>query len=312
MNRKFLTILALAVLLVAGAVALWNRPSPDSTEVAQPAGQTPLRPSSARDDRSSPAGANPYGETTEQREAREIQGEIERDHMTDLWQQNASLAFTKTSDHLVTDLKLTAEQAAKVKEIFSQRQQELAKLFGIMTSGDTADEMELLRRITALIRNKGLRADLENVLTPDQLKAFDESEAKRDKELVEARAYRDMAAINAVVPLSDTQKQQALGVLTAQAAKKVEQEADSRAFMSLMYGGLAAGMDSSNLMGLTDMVNMDPLQATQMEYGSEEHQKWMEQKRAERIDHELTPLRSVLDEAQFTRYREHLEQQPLR
>lgn len=312
MNRKFLTILALAVLLVAGAVALWNRPAQGSTEVAEPAGQTPLRPASARDDRSSPAGANPYGETREQRERRETQGEIERNRMTALWRQNASLAFTKTSDHLVTDLQLTVDQAARVKEIFAQRQQELAKLLGIMTSGETPDEMELLRRITALIRNKGLRADLENVLTADQLKSFDESEAKRDKELVEARTYRDLAAINSVVSLSDDQKQQALGVLAKQAAKKVEQEADSRAFMSLMYGGLATSMDSTNLMGLTDMVNMDPLQAAQMEYGSVEHQKWMAQKRAEHIENELTPLRDVLHESQLTRYREHLEQQPLR
>jgi hypothetical protein len=74
-----------------------------------------------------------------------------------------------------------------------------------------------------------------------------------------------------------------------------------------MYGGLATDMGSSNLAGLTDMANMDATQTPNLEYGIVEHQKWMEQKKAERIDNELTPLRTLLTEDQLTRYREHLE-----
>lgn len=310
MNPKILSIIALGVLVIAGGIAWLNRPTESPTQVAAQPVQTQRAKSSGRDDRANSHRDNPYGETRQQREARESQNAIERDHMTAMWQQNASLAYAKTSDQLATDLYLSAEQSEQVKAIFAQRQQELAKLLGIMTSGGTTDEMEIFRRITALIRNKGLRADLEKVLSAEQLKAFDESEANRDKEIHEARAYRDMAQINEVVQLTDNQKQEVLGVLAQQAAKKVEKEADSRAFMSLMYGGLATDMGSSSLAGLTDMANMDATQTPNLEYGSVEHQKWMEQKKAERIDNELTPLRTMLTEDQLTRYREHLEIQP--
>jgi hypothetical protein len=51
----------------------------------------------------------------------------------------------------------------------------------------------------------------------------------------------------------------------------------------------------------------DPTQASNFEYGSKEHQQWIEEQKVERIEHQLSPLRDVLNEDQLARYREHLE-----
>jgi hypothetical protein len=121
-----------------------------------------------------------------------------------------------------------------------------------------------------------------------------------------------MAGINAVVQLTDSQKQQVLGVLAERAAEKVEQEADARAFMSLAYGGLAADMDAPHVRGLSNLLNMSPAQDPNLEFGSAEYQQWIEEQKSERIENELSALRGVLNDDQLARYREHLEAEPPR
>jgi len=235
---------------------------------------------------------------------------IERNKMTAMWLEQATIGFEATKRHLVTDLGMDARQAGLLDSFFTRRANELAELFSSHQEKGDGDGQEYLKKVAALIRNKGLRADLARVLSANQLAAFDAAEAKREQETGEARAYRDMAQINEVVQLTDTQKPQLLGVLAQHAAAKVEEEADSRAFMSLMYGGLAAVMDSSHVRGLANMANADPNQTSNFEYGSAEYMRWIEEKRAERIESELSPLRKVLTEDQLTRYREHMERQP--
>jgi hypothetical protein len=68
-------------------------------------------------------------------------------------------------------------------------------------------------------------------------------------------------------------------------------------------------MDSSLIRGVADMVNANPLQTPNFEFGSEDHQQWMEKLKAERIENELSVVRGVLDEDQLNRYRAHLEEE---
>ena len=165
--------------------------------------------------------------------------------------------------------------------------------------------------ICALVRNKGLREDLENVLSEQQLQAFDEREERREQDTIEARAYRDLAKINAVVQLKDSQKQEVLGILLEQAPERIEQEADARAFMSLTYGELANTMDTFLVRGLGNMMNSDAGQNPNVEYGSTEHQQSVQEQNATRIARELSSLKEVLDDDQLARYRKHLETEPL-
>jgi hypothetical protein len=117
------------------------------------------------------------------------------------WSQNASAGLDLAKKRLVADLNLSAEEAAELRKIFARREAELAGLLARMHSGEAADDMELFRKICALLRNKGLREDLVGVLSPPKLATFDANEANRERETIEARAYRDMADLNCRGPV---------------------------------------------------------------------------------------------------------------
>lgn len=227
------------------------------------------------------------------------------------WSANASAGFAQSKKNLVADLNLSAENAADVDKIFARREAELAGLLAVMHSGEAADDMETLGKICALLRNKGLREDLAGILSPEKMAAFDANEATRERDTIEARAYRDMADINAVVLLTDSQKEQALAVLIRNASAKVEQEADARAFLTLNYGQMLADVDSSSIRGLSNMVSAGlEYELPAADTGSPQYQQWTQTKKMERIEHELSALQLILNETQLTRYREHLEAEP--
>lgn len=299
MTPKKSSIIALCLVGIAVGIGLLNRMgNGDPSTPDGIAAEGRRHPMETREDR-------------KEREAREALALVERDKVTSLWMGRASDGFGQTKRHLVTDLGIDAETSGEVEKVFAKRERELASLLAAMTSGEAGDDREIFSKICALIRNKGLREDLAGVLSKEQLAAFDAREAKRGRETVEARAYRDMADINAVVQLTDSQKQEVLGALMQQAPRKLEQEADARAFMSLTFGPLAAEMESSAFRGLTNMV------AETMKEGSAdidiygvEYRKLVEEQKAERIGNELSSLRHILNETQLTRYREHLEAEP--
>lgn len=234
---------------------------------------------------------------------------IGRDHMVASWVKSATGIFAKTSQNLATDLGLSAEQAAKVDAIFVTRKEQLAGMLASLTSDEAEDPHETLRQITALMRDKGLRDGLVGILTDEQLESFDSAEADRRREAIEAKTRSDMAAVKAVLTLTESQEQNVLAALSARASGKVEEEADARAFMSLSYGEMAAIIDLSNVRGLAAQLNADLDDVPDFSYGSTEYFRWMENQRAERIESELSPLRPILDRDQIARYREHLEKE---
>ena len=309
MNPKVPSIAAFCLILVAGGLVLLSRSndrSPSAPEGPGKAGEAddigPARTGrlEVRSER------NPEEDAT----AMEQLAIVERDRMVGLWLETASKGFGLTTKHLVTDLELSDGKAKGVEEVFARREKELAELLVKMSSDEKADGNEVVKKICALIRNKGLREDLVGVLSSGELAAFDTMEAKRERETVEARAYRDMAEVNAVVQLDDSQKQEVLGVLMGQAAERVEQEADARAFMSLTYGQLATDMNSSHIRGLANMFHADLAETPALDdYGSAGHLQWIEKQKAERIESELSALGEVLDDEQLARYRRHLEAQ---
>lgn len=309
MKPRILTVVALSLVVLAGGLVLWNRTKDGDPVVPNlPSGASGPGTMGWGDGRA-PVGprrgmaAPGSGEKGTPREALAL---VERDRLTAQWQEQASAGFAQTRKQLVADLGLEAARAAEVEKVFARREVELGRLLARMVSGE--DDQGIVPKVCALIRHKGLRGDLVGVLSEQQLAAFDERAAKRGREMVEARAYRDLAKINAVVQLADTQKQDVLGALLGQAPDKVEQEADARAFMSLTYGPLAADMDSSHMRGLANMLNQDePDGGASPDFDSEEYRQRVEERNAERIESELSALRDVLDEKQLNRYREHLE-----
>lgn len=242
-----------------------------------------------------------------ERKEREETAQQERKKLTSFWTHNASAGFALTKKYLVTDLNLSAEESSQLDQIFARRESELADLL----NGDAGDDVESMRKVCALLRNKGLREDLVGMLSPEKLATFDANETTRERETIEARAYRDMAEINEVVSLTDAQKQQALAALMKNAPANVEQEADARAFMTLHYGQMLTDIDSSSIRGMSNMFDAAlkyELPADGLDNPS--YQQWTEDNKTQRINNSLSALQPILDEKQLTRYREHLEAEP--
>jgi hypothetical protein len=308
MNSKNRSIIALSLVVIAAFSVLFNHGDSDPA----PSTNSGAEASQARkSDRKSEVTS---AESKEARVARLAREDLVRDvkeKQLAFWSQNASAGFDLSLKTLLADLNLSAEETTGVKEIFARREAELAGLLAEMHAGEAADDMELLRQICALLRNKGLREDLAGVLSVRNLASFDANEANRERETIEARAYRDMADINAVVLLTEAQKQQALAALMKSAPARVEKEADTRAFMTLNYGQMLTDVDSSSIRGLANMVSAglnDEVPAVEID--SSHYQQWTQANKAERIGHELSILQPILDEDQITRYREHLEAEP--
>lgn len=308
MNSKRSSIIALSLVVAAAFTVLFKHLRDDPSPAKNTLSQASRAPNSDRQREGNSA------ESKEERLARVASEELVREvkeKQLAFWSQNASAGFAQSLKDLVADLNLSAEETAEVEKIFVRRETELSGLLARMHSGEAADDMEHFRKICALLRNKDLREDLVGAISAQQLASFDANEANRERETIEARAYRDMADINAVVLLTDSQKQQALAALMKNAPAKVEQEADARAFMTLNYGRMLTDVDSSSIRGLANVVSAGlENDMPNVDIDSRQYRLWTEANKSDRIEHEISTLRNILDEKQLTRYRQHLEAEP--
>lgn len=310
MNPRITTRFAISLLLIACIVALYKH----KENAGLPANPSTTTNSSGRAELPDyPAISNGAGRERilpnriEKRANAMEAHRIGRNFMVSTWLKCAASAFAKTSQSLALELNLSAKQTAEVDSLFASRKEHLAGMLASLTANETEDPHEALRQITALVRNKGLRTDLAGILSSEQLATFDAAEANRQREAIETKTHSDMAAVNAVLTLTASQKPVVLAALSARAAEKVEEEADARAIMSLSYGEMAAVIDLSNVRGLAGALNENLDDVPDFAYGSTEYHRWMENQRAERIERELSPLRHILDDNQFVLYREYLE-----
>ncbi len=308
MNPRITTIIALSLAVIAAFIAVLNYLKDDPSPAMNAGTEASPNQNFERKRESNPK------ESQEERLARvareEIVREVKQKQLT-FWTQNASAGLTQSKKNLVADLNLSTEEAAGVEKIFARRDTELAGLLAKMHSGEAAHDVETMREICGLLRNKGLREDLAGILSPEKLATFDTNEEIRQRETIEARAYRDMADINDVVSLTDDQKQQTLAALIKNAPASVEHEADARAFMTLNYGQMLTDVDSSSIRGLANMVSAGlNYEMPDVDFDSSQYQEWTQTNKTERINNELSTLQNILDEKQLTRYREHLEKEP--
>jgi hypothetical protein len=120
-----------------------------------------------------------------------------------------------------------------------------------------------------------------------------------------------MADINSVVLLSDSQKQHALAALIKHAPSKIEQEADTRAFLTLHYGQSLTDVDPASIRGLTNLANqLTSNPHATLDIDSPQFRQSSATTKADRIARDLSTLQNILDEKQLARYREHLESEP--
>ena len=299
MKQKTSFIIALSIVVIAVIMFIIKKKTDDHSPAETITQASPTRSSQRLQDSEASRSQHEHQE-------REKLARIERKKLITHWTNNASAGFSISKKNLIADLNLSAAETAEVDKIFARREAQLAELL----TAESTDDIETLRQICGLLRNKGLREELAAILSPEKLAAFDANEATRERETIEARAYRDMADINSVVTLTDTQKQQALAALIKNAPTQVEQEADARAFMTLQYGQSLTDVDSSSIRGLSNIVSAslkNEMPDTAVE-GSH-YELWTQINKTERINQELSTLQNILDEKQLTRYREHLEKE---
>ncbi len=300
MSPRNLSLIALSLVAIAASVALFHHlnhtPSPAVNQGKIPI-QPPLSQGKHQGTSSLPA--------TESLTQEAIQSQLA------LWSNNGAGGLALSLKNLIAVLHLSPVETAAVKQIFARRDAELTALLTAMYSGEAADDRQHFTSICALLRNKGLRNDLASVLSASNLAAFDANEASRQQQSIEARAYRDMADINSVVLLSDSQKQQALAALINKAPDKVEHEADTRAFLTLNYGQMLTDINPASIRGLTNLdhqLTSNPLATPNID--SPQYRQRSAATKAERIARDLSTLQNILDEKQLARYREHLEAEP--
>ncbi len=299
MKRKT-SIIALSIVAIAAVLFLINQAQDDHSPAEKSTQTSPTRSSQRQE-------ASQASHSQDERKDREEIARIEQNKLTTFWMKNASAGFAIAKKHLIADLNLNAADTAEVEKIFVRREAQLAELL----TAESTDDREVLKNICALLRNKGLREELASILSSEKLVAFDANEATRERETIEARAYRDMADLNAIVTLTDAQKQQTLAALIKNAPAKVEQEADARAFMTLNYGQMLTDVDSSSIRGLSNMVSASlKNEMPDAAIESSHYELWIQTNKSERIKNELSTLQNILDEKQLTRYREHLEKEP--
>lgn len=300
MKQKQTIIIALGIVTIAMILFFIkqkkNGPSPENTSTQE----FPTRLYQRQED-------NHASHSEDERQQRAKRAQTEKDKLITLWTNNASAGFALAKKHLIADLNLNAGETAEVDQIFARRE---TQLVGLLNS-NAPDDREVLKKICALLRNKGLREELASILSPEKLATFDANEAARARETIEARAYRDMADLNSIVTLSDTQKQQVLAALIKNAPSKVEQEADARAFMTLNYGQALTDIDSSSIRGLANMVSASMKnEMPDASIESSHYELWTQTNKSERIKSEINALQQILDEKQLSRYRKHLEAEP--
>ena len=308
MNPKSAWIPALCLMAIAGGI-VWKRMAPEADRHDERVSLTPRsgkaseRDGSVRPGRADAGGAAESGGETAAPEIAAVAGEP---------LETAADAFQRTARQLVTDLGLSDGQAEGLREILARREKQLQNLLTGPAPGGAEDPGAVIGRICALLRNKGLRDDLAGILSPRQLAAYDAGEAKRQREMVEARAYREFAEVNAVARLEEGQKQEVLGAFMTHAPDWVEQEADARAFLSITYGPVANDMSPADIRTLVDRMEVDPSGVPHIDDGGMEHLLRIEKREAERINVRLSALRNILNEDQLARYRAHLEGSPPR
>lgn len=300
MRPRKLSLIALSLFAIAASVALFHHPDQNPSQPVKQ-GKNPIL-SGHSQGKHQGSSSLPATESLTQ--------ETKQSQLT-LWSKNGSAGLALSLKNLIADLHLSPEETAAVKQIFARRDAELTALLTAMHSGIAADDRQHFTKICALLRNKGLRNDLSSVLSANNLAAFDANEANRQQQSIEARAYRDMADLNSVVLLNESQKQQALAALINKAPGKIEHEADTRAFLTLNYGQMLTDINPASIRGLTNLAHQltsNPLATPDID--SPQYRQRSAATKAERIARDLSTLQNILDEKQLARYRQHLEAEP--
>ncbi len=201
---------------------------------------------------------------------------------------------------LVDRLGLTEAQADKLRTHFDKNRADLAAM---MEAGD--EDWSKVKDFAKKIRGDSLDEALAGILTDEQKPAYEEMKQRDRQNLVEARAYKDLAKIQGVLDLSPEQKEDVYDVLYEQATSKVDTNQDARAMVSVFTEGLGISIDPEDL-GISSAIQVQIDKASSGEQPDADPDAWlqaMKEGRQTEIEQEVGALAPVLNDDQEAAYR---------
>jgi hypothetical protein len=117
-------------------------------------------------------------------------------------------------------LKLTDDQVAKLKPIVVTRVDKMDSALAKVEAAEQPDAIAFIQEYGAI--KKEFDAGVTNILTPDQLKQWDTFKAELEKDLVSARAKKQLASLQPALKLTDEQVTKLMPAMAVATQKKVD------------------------------------------------------------------------------------------
>ncbi len=150
-------------------------------------------------------------------------------------QERAAAKRTKRIDErlaaLKASLKLTDDQAAKVREILEKMTPDQGALMGGLMGGGGGRPDAALAEVTKMMRKDWagapeLAEGLSGVLSPDQQTAYETFRQEQRANQVELAANRELSRLQGMMTLNPEQKDQLFNVLSDQATRELDAPVD--------------------------------------------------------------------------------------
>lgn len=285
-------------------VALSTSPPANSAPPSPPAPQPPDNPIASSAAAPTPADASPIPPEEDPANLEALTPHPSPDELA----RRLSVKHQQLIKDLATDLTLSEAQVTTLTNILAARLKSFrASLDMEAAQGASPDEKEktMITKAGSLIRGTGLRKDLSEFLSKEQLAAFDARETKIDQSKIESLTYRELASISPVLKLNESQKDRAFALLQSSSAEKLRLDGDFRAFMALQQN------QPPDQLELTDLAEADFLSAAldgpnALSPESPEFKKQILDVVGGQIRKQHALLAPILDQKQQQRYLDHL------
>ncbi len=200
-------------------------------------------------------------------------------------------------DQFLLQLNLSEAQLAEIEKFLQQEVLAYAEVSKKLFKGEVeeADDLEALKDLSSL---NGLSEVFEEILTPEQLEAYEKLEGEEKQGRVEASALRQLAGIQTGLGLSKEQKDAVYEVLYDEAELNVDSTTVTGEILSGM--GIQDFFDTSGMGELMKFAESHPIQ-NEGDAGGDLYEQFLDAK-TERFS-------GIFTEEQQSAYRDRLEQQ---
>lgn len=302
-------IIAVICLALGGALAWSFKPATPEPETTQNSSATPQKsppPVSSRRSqnaaRQTSASERLVEVTPEATPQPRNQGNRPQNRMQELFKKRMSDQMNARISQLVASLNLTPAQEQQLRDLVSQKIDELSN-----PDPNNPNPAEAFAKLAELTRSDYLDTLAADLLTNDQKTAH---EALKQRELanqVEARALKDLAGLSSL-DLTAAQKDAAYDILLKQAEESVPaKNGSTNGIASLVTESLGLDLEALGLDEVLSEGSAGPSQNQGERPNPREMFARIRERQTQMIDQQVESLRPVLNDQQLEQYRQNLE-----